>query len=419
MHKPNAPHKTIFPETPWSGVRVATIDPEALGRILGLYRDPLVEFLCRKGVPAANAEDLVHQFFTERFIEETIFLGRADAGRGRFRTYLCTALWRFCIDSKRAARARREAPNHAASIDDDSTPAGREDAEMACDVTLALSLLRLTIQRFAEACREKQRPDHLGLFEGLILALVTGGQPASWAELAVRWGFDTPKQAANAFQTVQNRFCRCWAKVLTENLEADPLEQGEELFAVLRKAGPELLDELRTYLWKELPSITDLNLRPHLQFPPEVMALLNPGPAETHDLAAVLRHVLTAPVWSETGDLAPVLVDRLRSVGGDNGLIRKSFLDLLQHPNPGLDLLVIVKEYAKHNRIDPDSPLPREVAIVLYYTVIATALVRCSERISDLENFELSNGWNWVVSLPWVDTELKTLCRAASTALGA
>jgi DNA-directed RNA polymerase specialized sigma24 family protein len=105
MSAPNESESNAFPETAWSCVRAAVSQSEALGRLLSLYRAPLVEFLRSKGTSTADAEDVVHQFFTERLIEGRTFLGQADAERGRFRTYLCTAVWRFWIDSTRTARS--------------------------------------------------------------------------------------------------------------------------------------------------------------------------------------------------------------------------------------------------------------------------------------------------------------------------
>src|SRR5262245_34970480 len=102
-----------FPPTAWSCVRAAAGDREALARLLGVYRGPLVEFLCRKGAATADAEDAVHQFFADRLLAGTAFLGNADEARGRFRAYLRTALWHFWLDRRRAAVSAREAPNRA------------------------------------------------------------------------------------------------------------------------------------------------------------------------------------------------------------------------------------------------------------------------------------------------------------------
>jgi RNA polymerase sigma-70 factor (ECF subfamily) len=411
------PRGEPFPPTAWDRVRAAATDPDALNHLLAAYRGPLVEYLRRAlRVPETDAEDLVHRFIAERVLvrgDGGGLLGRADEGRGRFRTYLLTALDHFVTDCRRAAGARKEAPNRAAELADD--PAARSaDHPAVFDIALGLKLLGLAIRRLEESCRAAGRPDHWGLFEGRILVPVCGEEATPFAALAARWGFTTEKQAANAFQTAQNRFRRCWAGVLAEHLGADPLAEGDVLIDALGQAGPALLDGLCFHLWGELPGVTGATGRPH--FGPGLGELVKPVAVRPTDPGVALQSALTAPAWFETGDLAPPLAARLGALGG--APVRTSFAELLRHPAPGVELLSLAKDFAKGNRADPDSPLGPEAATALYYAAIAAARVRHGAAISGQDPAAVRAGLRWVAAQPWVNAEVRALAAAAAGGQG-
>jgi len=57
--------------------------------------------------------------------------------------------------------------------------------------------------------------------------------------------------------------------------------------------------------------------------------------------------------------------------------------------------------------------LPDEVATALYYAAIAAALIRCEERITDLDDASLRHGFQWGVEQPWGDEAVKSVLREA------
>ena len=70
------------------------------------------------------------------------------------------------------------------------------------------------------------------------------------------------------------------------------------------------------------------------------------------------------------------LAARLRLAAESQGLLLKSFGDLLHHPNPPLELLRLTKDFAKACRLSRSGPLPREIATLLYFASIIVAWVR-------------------------------------------
>ena len=135
------------------------------------------------------------------------------------------------------------------------------------------------------------------------------------------------------------------------------------------------------------------------------------------ELGAVFRHQMAAPVSVDLGSLDPGVSGKLKTLTDASGLLLKSFRDLFQHPAPPVELLRLVKEFAKLNRDQPESLLPPEVASVLYYLSIAAALARWEERISALSDEELQRGFAWAMSQNWVDEPARELLRSARAKL--
>ena len=90
-----------FDTTRWSVVLRARGGPaearSALEVLCRTYRPPVLAFVRSRGYAADAAEDLTQAFFT-RFLERA-WHASADPERGRFRSFLLTALKRFLIDA--------------------------------------------------------------------------------------------------------------------------------------------------------------------------------------------------------------------------------------------------------------------------------------------------------------------------------
>ena len=127
------------------------------------------------------------------------------------------------------------------------------------------------------------------------------------------------------------------------------------------------------------------------------------------ELAAIFRHQMSAPVQVDLGNLCNGLAGRVKMSAEAQGLLLKSFGDLLEHPNPPIELLMLVKEFAKASRNSPDSRIPYDVAAVLYFVCIAAAVVRCGRRISRLGDDELHEGFEWALAQTWLDDPTRAI----------
>jgi len=136
-------------------------------------------------------------------------------------------------------------------------------------------------------------------------------------------------------------------------------------------------------------------------------------PWQPHELGAVLRHQLAAPV---TIDL-PQVVGTPPEGSDPPGDGIQSIGDLLAHPHPPLPWLLALKEFAKANALHPNSPLPREISSVLYYGAILSAWARCGRRITGLDRDAIHSGVKQVLDATWIDSGTRSLLSNALTEL--
>lgn len=97
-----------FATTKWTVIHAAgrSATPEsdqALAELCAAYWDPLYAFVRRKGHQPAEAQDLTQAFFAELLEKNRLQL--ADPSRGRFRSFLLSALTHFLANQARDARA--------------------------------------------------------------------------------------------------------------------------------------------------------------------------------------------------------------------------------------------------------------------------------------------------------------------------
>src|SRR5580658_3492598 len=92
---------------------------------------------------------------------------------------------------------------------------------------------------------------------------------------------------------------------------------------------------------------------------------------QTEELAAMFRHQMASPIMVDLGAFDPPTAARSKILSEAQGLLLRSFADLFHHPSPPIELLNMIKDFAKSNRDHPASGLPQEIASTLYYASIA------------------------------------------------
>jgi hypothetical protein len=126
-------------------------------------------------------------------------------------------------------------------------------------------------------------------------------------------------------------------------------------------------------------------------------------------------------------DLAPLLCDAHLGMAQREQLCReltakatpacRSLGDLLAHPAPPVQLLVWTKDWAKVQRDRPDVDVPVQVALALYYAVIAAADLHAGQRITSMDDEHLVSGYLWALKQSWLDAVTRELFQSAVAAL--
>ena len=182
----------IFATTHWSAVLSAgrndtTRARDALAGLCKTYWPALHAYVRRRGFSPHDAEDLTQEFFA-RLLEHN-WIARADARKGRFRSFLLTALKRFLADQSDKARAqKRGGGRNPVSLDSDPASAreaagsaGELPADLAYDRQWALALLGRTMARLrAEFAQAGKGPE----FERLKAFLTTDRKEISYIAAA-------------------------------------------------------------------------------------------------------------------------------------------------------------------------------------------------------------------------------------------
>lgn len=168
-----------FPTTFWSVVELAKDSSQAeyratVNRLIAGYWKPVYGFIRRKGFEPNRAEDLTQGFFL-RFFERR-WIDRAEAERGRFRSYLLTLLVRFLADEgpRRLPRQQhfdgqmvsisslvRQYDNHLFEIPCLASPESIFMREWA------KAVVENTCRRLEAWCRQRERPYWYDIFRSV------------------------------------------------------------------------------------------------------------------------------------------------------------------------------------------------------------------------------------------------------------
>ncbi|WHZ18826.1 MAG: hypothetical protein OJF55_000975 [Rhodanobacteraceae bacterium] len=175
-----------FDTTRWSVVLQARGDPAdaraALETLCRIYRPPVLAYV-RSHVHARDAaEDLTQAFFA-RFLEHA-WHADADPERGRFRSFLLTALKRFLIDANAEAGAQKRGGGYRfESLDEEASDAPVDDdsPERTFEREWAQAVLGAALARLRHEAEEAGK---LAMFDRLSEFLVEAPDEDDYARAA-------------------------------------------------------------------------------------------------------------------------------------------------------------------------------------------------------------------------------------------
>jgi len=234
----------VFATTHWSVVLAAGQNntPQASGALEKLclnYWYPLYAYVRRRGYSPEDAQDLTQSFF-ERLLQKS-YVREADRQRGRFRTFLLSALTHFLADEwDRSHRVKRGGGQLHLSLDAASAeeryrlePVDKADAGILFERRWATTLLDRALNRLES---EFSARGQAAQFAELNRFLLGDQGDSTYVESAPRLGL-TPAAMKMAVSRMRSR-CR---ELLREELGqtvASPEDAEEEyraLMSVLRR----------------------------------------------------------------------------------------------------------------------------------------------------------------------------------------
>ena len=233
----------VFASTHWSVVARAgaatTVESlAALDRLCRQYWQPLYYFVRRRGYNEEDAQDLTQGFFA-RLLEKGS-IGAADRERGRFRTFLLTALQNYVANEwDRAKRQKRGGGQQLLSLEHpESAEAGYQllGADTASPDQLyerrwAQAVLETVLRRLRE---EFDGRSGNGKFDVLKEFLFSDRGEVSYADAAKRTGLSEPA-TKSAIYRLRQRYGLLFADEIAQTVERpeDVDDEIRHLLAVL------------------------------------------------------------------------------------------------------------------------------------------------------------------------------------------
>jgi RNA polymerase sigma factor (sigma-70 family) len=239
-----ASRSPVFVTTHWSVVLTAgrsdtTRARDALARLCQTYWYPLYAYVRRRGYSPHDAEDLTQEFFA-RFLERH-WVSAADREKGRFRTFLLSAMTHFLADEWDKARAQKRGGGMATlplQLDTAETRYGQEPQDQVTpeqhfERKWAMTLLEQVLQRLKKEYENEGKGE---LFGALHPALVGERTAQPYAELATASGL-SESAVKSAVHRLRTRYRQLLRDEIAGTVAApgDVEEELRHLVAVLAR----------------------------------------------------------------------------------------------------------------------------------------------------------------------------------------
>lgn len=238
-------NRSKFPTTRWTligragGSDEATA-PIAIAEIVHLYTPALRAHLRHlTGSDEHHAEDLLQGFLTEKVLEQRL-IGYADPSRGRFRTFLLTALDRYVIDEYRRISTLKRSPKlPLLNVDEAISQTGGPCPVTAFDLAWAREVVDEVVNTMRLECEQSDRKDLWEVFDARFLKpAIENAEPEPHDSIAARLRLASSHESGNLLITAKRMFTRLFKAVVSRYAasEEEMRDEVTELWKIFAKA---------------------------------------------------------------------------------------------------------------------------------------------------------------------------------------
>ncbi|MHC4638913.1 MAG: RNA polymerase sigma factor [Planctomycetota bacterium] len=239
-----------FLTTRWSVIDKIAADGDTpnhalINELLKKYWKPVYCFLRRKGYDNEQAKDLTQGFFQEVVLDRGL-IQRADQSRGRFRTFLLSALEQYLARLHRKETAQKRIPKDKLilleQIDSAELPESVGDLtpEESFNYAWVSQLLDKLLAEVEARCRADDKTLHWQVFHDRVLQPIMENTHApSLTEICDKYGIENERKASNMIVTVDRRFQAALKRHLRRSVtgDAEVDEELQELMKIFFRKG--------------------------------------------------------------------------------------------------------------------------------------------------------------------------------------
>lgn len=240
----------VFHTTQWTHILQARMLDESQRRkvidaLTTRYWNPVYYYLRRKGYEHEDASDLTQGFFCEIVLGRDIFY-LADKSKGKFRTFLLTALDRYLIGQHRREKAQKRGGGHRFAsfeqldLENQYSVESSAAPEHSFLYGWATDILDGALKDLEREYIETDRRVYWDAFYCLVVnPIMTGKPPPSLRELCSHHNIETRKKASNIVTTAKRRFRTLLKqRIMDTGIPEDKVEEElQDLILILSRDG--------------------------------------------------------------------------------------------------------------------------------------------------------------------------------------
>ena len=242
-----------FLTTHWSvikGIQAGQDQDQArIGSLLKDYWKPVYCYLRRRGFASEEAKDLTQAFFHEIVLGKEL-VQQADRGKGRFRSFLLTALRNYLINVRDKETALKRLPKGKLvsldMVDPDTLPevADALSPDECFNHVWVSSLLERALREVETSCHEEGKTVYWKIFEERVLQpIVDETAPPAVKDICDRYGIRDGAKLANMIVTVKRRIRATMEKLVQESVMS--VDETTDEFQEMTRFFPKIAQNLQ------------------------------------------------------------------------------------------------------------------------------------------------------------------------------